>query len=307
MNRRREPPGRCAHPTRPRVVFHTITGMKHSRLAIIGVGLIGGSVGLAAKRRGPATHVVGVGRDERNLARALQLGAIDAHTNSIAEAVADSDFIVVCTPVDRVAIDVLEAACHAPTSALITDVGSTKGNILAALRGKLGKNRPRFIGSHPLAGSEKRGAAHANAELFDGKLVIVTPESDTDPEATAFIELFWATLGARTLRMTAQSHDEALAITSHLPHAVASAMAGITPEGWLMLTAGGFRDTTRVAGGDAELWAAIFRANRTAMLAGLAQFQQRWTQLGALLTADDQTGLVQWLQDGKRIRDALGS
>jgi cyclohexadieny/prephenate dehydrogenase len=281
--------------------------MRVDRLCILGVGLIGGSVGLAAKLHGVARHVVGVGRDERNLARAVQIGAIDSFTNSTAEAAANSDFIVVCTPVDRVALDVLEVAKHAPASALITDVGSTKGNILTALTGQLGSTQARFIGSHPLAGSEKRGAANSRGELFNDRLVIVTPEPDTDPEATAFIELFWAKLGARTLRMTPQAHDDALAITSHVPHAVASAMAGITPEGWLMLTAGGFRDTTRIAGGDAELWAAIFEANRTAVLAGLTTFQERFAILKQLLQAHDHAGLVQWLAEGKRVRDALGS
>jgi cyclohexadieny/prephenate dehydrogenase len=281
--------------------------MNVDRLCLLGVGLIGGSVGLAAKRFGVARHVVGVGRDDRNLARAQQLGAIDSFTNSTAEAARDSDFIVVCTPVDRVATDVLEVAKHAPASALITDVGSTKGNILTALAGKLGGTQARFIGSHPLAGSEKRGAANSRADLFTDKLVVVTPEPATDPEATAFIELFWTKLGARTLRMTPQAHDEALAITSHVPHAVASAMAGITPEGWLMLTAGGFRDTTRIAGGDAELWAAIFEANRTAVLNGIEQFQERFAALKQRLQSNDHAGLVQWLAEGKRVRDALGS
>jgi cyclohexadieny/prephenate dehydrogenase len=281
--------------------------MNVDRLCILGVGLIGGSVGLAAKLHGVARHVVGVGRDDRNLARAMQLGAIDSFTNITAEAAAESDFIVVCTPVDRVATDVLEVAKHAPASALVTDVGSTKGNILAGLKGKLGATQARFIGSHPLAGSEKRGAANSRGDLFNDRLVIVTPEPDTDPEATAFIELFWAKLGARTLRMTPTAHDEALAITSHVPHAVASAMAGITPEGWLMLTAGGFRDTTRIAGGDAELWAAIFEANRAAVLNGIGKFQNRIFDLKQHLMSHDHAGLVQWLAEGKRVRDALGS
>ncbi len=281
--------------------------MRVDRLCVLGVGLIGGSVGLAAKQFGVAKHVVGVGRDERNLARAMQLGAIDSFTQSTAEAAANSDFIVVCTPVDRVATDVLEVAKHAPASALITDVGSTKGNILTALSGQLLSSGARFIGSHPLAGSEKRGAANSRGDLFNDKLVIVTPEPNTDPEATAFIELFWAKLGARTLRMTPDAHDKALAITSHVPHAVASAMAGITPEGLLMLTAGGFRDTTRIAGGDAELWAAIFEANRTAVLDGLTTFQERFAALKKMLLMYDHAGLVKWLAEGKRVRDALGS
>ena len=281
--------------------------MKTNQLTILGVGLIGGSVGLAAKARGLAGKVVGVGRDDRSLARAQSLGAIDEFTTDAAEGVSEADIIVVCTPVDRTATDVLAAVAAAPQRAVITDVGSTKGNILAAVQGKLPAGKAAFVGSHPLAGSEKRGPAHARADLFQDKLVIITPTAETDPEAVGVIELFWQGLGAKVIRMEADAHDQALAFTSHLPHAVAAGLAGVTPTGLLALTAGGFRDTTRIAAGDPALWSAIFRANKAAMTTALEQFQIRMEDFRRALASDNAAGLATWLTEAKQVRDALGS
>lgn len=281
--------------------------MPFDQLTIVGVGLIGGSVGLAAKARGLTRRVVGVGRDERTLARAQAEGAIDSFTVNLTDGVKAADLVVVCTPVDRVAADVLAAALTAPPRCIVTDVGSTKGNIVRDLAGKLPPAGAMFVGSHPLAGSEKRGAANAIADLFVNRVVIVTPTPDTDMEAVAVVELFWSRLGARIIRMDPHEHDTALAVTSHLPHAAAGGLAGVTPPEWLALTAGGFRDTTRIAAGDPALWAAIFEANRDAVLAAVDKFADRMTQFRQLLAADDRAGLVRWLTEGKRVRDALGS
>jgi prephenate dehydrogenase len=281
--------------------------MQVEQLTIVGVGLIGGSVGLAAKARGVARRVVGVGRDERNLARSQASGAIDSYTTDLSSAAKTADLTVVCTPVDRVAADVLTAAKAAPARGLVTDVGSTKGNIVRELAGKMPDAGATFIGSHPLAGSEKRGSANSKADLFVDRLVIVTPTADTDPEAIAVIELFWNKIGARVIRMDPFEHDQALAVTSHLPHATASGLAGVTPVGWLTLTAGGFRDSTRIAAGDPELWAAIFEANREAVLQAVDQFEERMSLFRSLLAANDRAGLTRWLAEGKRVRDALGS
>ena len=281
--------------------------MPVAQLTILGVGLLGGSVGLAAKARNAAAHVCGVGRDERNLARARSAGVIDSYSLDLSEAVANADIVVVCTPVDRIADDVVTVAKAAPASCLITDVGSTKGNILAALAGKLSPNGPTFVPAHPLAGSEKRGSANASADLFVDRLVITTPTAETDGEATAAVEFFWRQLGARVLRMTPTEHDEALASTSHLPHAIASALAGVTPMGWLNLTAGGFRDCTRIAAGDPELWAAIFEANGPAVLGALDQYLRRLQDFRGILAGGDHEALLRWLTEGKRVRDALGS
>jgi prephenate dehydrogenase len=281
--------------------------MRVETLTIVGVGLIGGSVGLAAKARGVARWVVGVGRDERTLARAASVGAIDSFTTNLAEGASSADVIVVCTPVDRVAADVLTAATAAPPRSVVTDAGSTKGNIVRALDGKMPAKAAPFVGSHPLAGSEKKGAAHARADLFADRVVVVTPTAETDQEAAAVVDLFWQSLGARVVRMDPFEHDQALAVTSHLPHAAASGLAGVTPVGWLALTAGGFRDVTRIAAADPELWAAIFVANREAVLAAADRFAGRMAEFRRALEAGDRAGLVRWLADGKKVRDALGS
>lgn len=276
--------------------------MRVDQLTIVGVGLIGGSVGLAAKAAGVAGRVVGVGRDEPTLARAQAAGAIDRYTTVAAEAAQDADLVVVCTPVDRIAADVRACAAAAPQRCVLTDAGSTKEQLVADLA-----DEPRFVGSHPLAGSERRGAVNGRADLFNGRVVVVTPGATTDLEAVAVVERFWQALGATTVRMDPVSHDRALAVTSHLPHAVASALAAVTPPEWLPLSAGGFRDSTRIAAGDPALWAAIFRANRAAVGAAVARFRDRVDEFARLLESDDGPGLERWLADGKRVRDALGS
>ena len=281
--------------------------MPFRQLTIVGVGLIGGSVGLGAKARGLAGRVVGVGRDERTLARAQADGAIDTFTTDVAAGVGGADLVVVCTPVDRVAADVLAAATAAPPRGVITDVGSTKGNVVRELAGKLPPAGAMFVGSHPLAGSEKRGSANATPDLFADRVVVVTPTADTDLEAVAVVELFWNRLGARVVRMDPDEHDTALAMTSHLPHAAAGGLAAVTPAEWLPLTAGGFRDTTRIAAGDPDLWAAIFLANREAVLAAADRFAAGMAEFRTHLAAGDRDGLLRWLAAGKRVRDALGS
>ena len=276
-------------------------------VTIIGVGLIGGSIGLALKSRGLSRQIVGVGRDARTLERAREAGVIDTVAASLEDGVAAADFIVVCTPVDRIAEDVLRCAELAPRRAVITDAGSTKGNILRELQGRLSPDQAVFVGSHPLAGSEKKGAANARADLFVHRLVVVTPSDDSDPEAVAVVERFWRLLDAQVIRMDPEAHDRALATTSHLPHAVASALAGVTPVEWLPLTAGGFRDSTRIAAGDPALWTAIFLANQSAVLAAIEQFFQRIMMFRDALAADNATAVHDWLEQGKRVRDALGS
>jgi cyclohexadieny/prephenate dehydrogenase len=276
-------------------------------VTIVGVGLIGGSIGLAVKSRGLARQVIGVGRDARTLERAREAGVIDQAAINLEDGVASADLIVVCTPVDRIAEDVVRSARFAPRRAVITDAGSTKGNILRELQGRLSPEQALFVGSHPLAGSEKKGAVNARADLFANRLVVVTPTADTDLEAVAVVERFWRLLEARVIRMDPELHDRALATTSHLPHAVASALAGVTPVEWLPLTAGGFCDSTRIAAADPALWTAIFLANQAAVLAATEQYLQRLSAFRDALAAGNAPAIHDWLAEGKVVRDALGS
>ncbi len=281
--------------------------MLFDQITIVGVGLIGGSVGRAAKARGVVGRVVGVDRDPVALANACALNAIDGYSVDLAEGVAGSGLVVVCTPVDRIAEVIVAAAAHVKPGTLFTDAGSTKAAIVDAVRGKLPPG-VEYVPAHPLAGSEKSGSDHSLADLFVNRVtaVIMSPFG-ANWERTLAVGRFWEALGSRVVLMNAEEHDRTLAFTSHMPHAVASAVAGVTHSDWLRLTAGGFRDVTRIAAGDPELWAAIFEANRDATLAALVAFNARLAEFRTLLDASDHAGLVRWLTEGKQVRDALGT
>jgi cyclohexadieny/prephenate dehydrogenase len=280
--------------------------MLFDSLAIVGVGLIGGSVGLAAKAQGAARHVVGIGRNPESLERALALGAIDEFTTSLAAGVRSADLIVVCSPVDLIAKQVLDAAPYAKPGAIFTDAGSTKANIVRDLDRELPAH-VRFVGAHPLAGSEKQGAEHARADLFAGRVCVLTPSARTDPAAVARVHLFWQTLDMVVKPLTPEEHDLALATTSHLPHFVAALLAGSLPEQWRAFTATGFRDTTRIAAGDPGLWTAIARENALALAHTLDQFAGRLNELRTAVLNHDGETLTRILADAKKVRDALGS
>lgn len=275
-------------------------------LTIVGVGLIGGSIGLAAKRHGLADRIVGAGRHASTLDRARTLGAIDEGVTDYLEAVREANVVVFCTPVDRIVEQVLAAGAVCRPGTLLTDAGSTKAAIVGAVEGRLPPGVD-YVGSHPLAGSEKRGPEHARADLFDGRLVIVTPTATTPTLAVERTLAFWEALGARVRLMSPEEHDGALALTSHLPHLAASALAGILPESLRELTATGFRDTTRVASGDPELWTGIFEQNCRAVLDCLSLFTERLAEFRTALESRNHEALHNLLAQGKGARDALGS
>ncbi len=279
-------------------------------VAIIGVGLIGGSIGLALRRRKLAGRIVGIGRRRSSLAKALDCKCVTETTTSIARGVAEADLVVVCTPVELIPETIAEAAKHAPAGVLLTDAGSTKEAVVARteelLRAQAGDSS-RFIGSHPIAGSDRTGATAAIASLFAGRTVVVTPTAATAAATTSAIEKFWKSLGARVVQMSPADHDAALARTSHLPHLVASALAAATPESLLPLTGTGWSDTTRVAAGDAELWRQILATNAVPTLKALADFETVLARLRTALETGDGPALARILAEGKRRRDALGS
>jgi len=275
-------------------------------VAIIGVGLIGASIGLALRQRNLADRVTGIGRRQETLRTARRVGAVTNTTIDIAKGVADAELVIVCTPVGLIVEQVRQAAAHCREGALLTDAGSTKRAIVEALDGTLPRGC-RFLGSHPLAGSEKTGPAHAKADLFDGRVAILTPTRNTCAEDFDQLEAFWSGLGSMVVQMSAAEHDQALALTSHLPHAVAAVLATQVPERYFRLAGAGFLDTTRIAAGDPELWTQIFTANRDNVLAGLLAHQQMLQQMIAALRSDDRTRLTELLTTAKNNRDALGS
>ena len=278
----------------------------YKHLAIVGVGMIGASIGLAARRRGLADEVIGVGRDPDGLDRAKQLGAIDRGSTDLATGVVDVDLVVICTPVDTIAplAEQVAAACGA--TALITDAGSSKAEIAERLARSL-PTEARFVGSHPLAGSDKTGCEAGEAELFVDRPAVVTPLPNTPDADTEAICEFWQALGSQVHRMSPAEHDEAVAATSHLPHLVASAIAASTPEEYLALVSSGWLDTTRVAAGDADLWRQIFLSNRPPVLAALARLSETLDTFRSSLEEADDAELTSLLEQAKRTRDALGS
>ncbi len=272
-------------------------------VAIIGVGLIGGSLGLAIRSRRIAAHVVGVGRDQATLDQAARSGVIDRGTTDFDSGVSEADLVIVCTPVNRVAEDVSRAALAAPADVLITDVGSAKRRIVDAIE-RDPRSAAVFVGAHPLAGSEQRGARHARANLFEDRVCVLTPTPRTPLERTRETLAFWTALGSRVVEMSPGEHDEILAYTSHLPHAVAAALAGSVPAEWLPMAAGAYRDGTRVAAADTNLWSAIFRENRGPMLKALDTLQECLDAFKYALMRDDEDAIRAWW-DQARIRRSL--
>jgi prephenate dehydrogenase len=281
--------------------------MQHwNKVAVIGVGLIGGSIGLALRERKLADQVIGIGCRAAKLRKAKQLGAISDASLKIQDGVAAADLVVVCTPVAEIADHILEAVGAAPPRAILTDAGSTKESIVKAVEAKLGRGN-RFVGSHPLAGSEKSGVENARADLFDGRVVVVTPSQKTDPDCLSTVADFWSGLGASVLVMSPAEHDKALATASHLPHLIAAAVARVTGQGELPLTAGGWRDLTRIAAGDPELWTQILLENRGHVLKSLSGFEKTVAAFRKALENGDRRKLHKLLTEGKEVRDAVGN
>jgi prephenate dehydrogenase len=283
---------------------------RYHTVAIIGVGLIGGSIGLALRGRRLVGRVIGIGRRKASLAKAQDCGCVDETTTSVSRGVAKADLVVVCTPIESIPEFIAEAAEHAPADAYLTDAGSTKETVVGKTEALLHKRQSgplRFIGSHPIAGGEKTGAEAASGRLFRKRTCVITPTAATDDEAVAAVEHFWRLLGAKVVRMSPAGHDAALARTSHVPHLVASALAAATPAEMLPLTGTGWSDTTRIAAGDVELWRQIVLSNSVHTLKALDDFGTVIARLRQALQARDGHVLADILAEGKRRRDALGS
>lgn len=275
-------------------------------VAIVGVGLIGGSIGLALRQRGLVENVVGIGRRQVSLRIARRTGAVTQTTIDLAKGVAKAQLVIVCTPVAQIVGHVREAAKHCREGTLFTDAGSTKQAIVAALDEGLPRGC-RFLGSHPIAGSEKTGPSYAQADLFDGRVAVLTPTRNTRAEDFDLLEQFWQSLGSVVLQMSPEEHDRALAVTSHLPHLAAAALATTVSEKYFRVAGTGILDTTRLAGGDVELWKQIVMSNRENVLAALEQFGACLTAMHSAIRNRDEADLERILTTAKKNRDALGS
>src|SRR4051812_44287796 len=282
-----------------------IEGMATPRLAIVGPGLIGASVGLAAKRAGVAS-VSGFDPDPDALALARERGALDTAATSLEEALDGAELAVVAAPVADLPAQVEAALAAAPADALVTDVGSTKGAVCAAA----GDDR-RFIGGHPVSGAETRGPGNANAELFDGATWFLTPTASTDPERYRVLHGFVASLGSTPVAVAPDAHDRIVALTSHLPHALANLLIAqggaqrIDGHDPLDAAGGSLRDMTRVAGANPRIWVDIFLENREALAASLAEHRRRIEQVEAALADGDAGFLARWIGEASANRRRL--
>jgi len=259
-----------------------------ARVTVIGVGLLGGSVGLAARARGVAGQIVGSGRSRESLAVALRRGAVD-EIRFGADAVRDAELVVLATPVSAMPGAIGSVAAGLRSGTLVSDVGSVKAPLADLLPGLLPPG-VRFVGAHPMAGSHKRGIEHARADLFEGAACVVTRSHDTEPEAVERVASFWRALGARVVLRSPAEHDAEVAWTSHLPHALAFAFARAleaAPAGAREVSGPGFRDFTRIARSDAELWSEILAANRKAIAGPLQETARRLAELARSLDAND--------------------
>jgi prephenate dehydrogenase len=260
------------------------------RLVVVGVGLLGGSVARAARAHGLAREIVGVGRDLTRLAPALGDGTLDRAGTDLTEGVRGGDLVVLAATVAANETLLVAAAEALRADTVVTDVGSTKRGIVRVAE-RLGRVRPLpFVGSHPMAGSERTGYGAARADLFAGATVIVTPGDGADPAAVKTVTGFWEAIGARVSLLDAETHDRVVALISHLPHLVADALvdAAVRAEPVALDFAGrGFKDTTRIAAADPRMWQEIYLANADVLAASLAVFRGALDELERLVAAGD--------------------
>lgn len=278
------------------------------RLAVVGLGLLGGSVAKAVRERGLAREVVAVGRRIESLTAALSDGAVHRITTDLADGLAGADVVLLATPVATAEGLLPKVWQAAADGAVITDVGSTKGPIVRCAEALSAERTLAFVGSHPMAGSELSGYGVSRADLFQGALVIVTPTERTDPLAVKRVSEFWEALGCRVSAMDPDDHDRAAAAVSHLPHLVAyalvEAVARLNPS-FFGVAARGFKDTTRIAASDARVWREIFLSNRAALGEALEAFRAALGELEGLVAEEDGERLELRLDEIRRRRSRL--
>jgi prephenate dehydrogenase len=282
--------------------------MLFHRVAVVGVGLIGGSFALALKQAKACAHVTGVGRDPANLKLALERGAIDSIGSDVASAAEDADLIFIATPVAQFPRIFSQLAKKLKPGALITDGGSTKRDVVEAARKALKERIGQFVPSHPIAGAEQSGVGAASAELFRGRRVVLTPVPESSEEAVEKINRAWSSCGARTVRMSPEEHDTVLAAVSHLPHLLAFALVHEVAQRknsaeLFSFAAGGFRDFTRIASSHPEMWRDICAANSDRLLAELSRFSRKLGEIRKLLEEGDTEALEKIFSEARSARN----
>ncbi|GMQ90103.1 MAG: hypothetical protein BMS9Abin10_0451 [Gammaproteobacteria bacterium] len=282
--------------------------MMIQRLAVIGVGLIGGSLARALREGGHVADVVGFGRSLGNLQTAVDLGVVDRAEVSVAATVRGADMIVVAVPVSSIKLILSELAPLLEDGAVVTDVGSVKGVVVQAAREALGTRFASFVPGHPIAGAEHSGVGASRADLFQAHHVILTPDDDTDPVALARVQAMWQATGADVMTMPIVQHDEVLAACSHLPHMLAYTLVDMLVRrndhrATFDLVAGGFRDFTRIASSDPVMWRDICVGNSEALVRVLREYRDNLDVLISAINKGDAKRLEQTFARAKRARD----
>lgn len=281
-----------------------------NKVAIIGVGLIGGSLAIVLRNKGLAGSFIGIGRGRANLETALRLGIIDSFTTDIEEGVRDADLVVVATPVRKISGTIAKALPGLKKGCIVTDVGSVKKAVIDEVEPMMPEG-VHFVPGHPIAGTEHSGAEAAFAELFIDRRCIITPTYNTDQTALAAVRLVWEAAGSRVAVMDALVHDRILAAVSHLPHLIAyslvNTVADIEESGVdaLGFSAGGFKDFTRIASSSPEMWTDICAMNKASLIEMIVAFQSRLERLKGLVDSDDYDAIRSDFERAKTVRDSL--
>jgi prephenate dehydrogenase len=281
-----------------------------NKAAVIGVGLIGGSLAIVLREKGLANKIVGIGRGLRNLKEAKRLGIVDEITQDLAEGVTDADLIVIAVPVLKTKSVVEEALPHIKRGAILTDVGSVKKDVIDAIEPMLPKG-VNFVPGHPVAGTENSGAGAAMRGLFKGRRCILTPTKRTGRKALSVIRRLWQEAGSEVVTMDAREHDRVLAAVSHLPHVIAYELVNTVSDAearggaFLKYSAGGFKDFTRIASSSPEMWADICSMNRRFIVEMIRRYEKRLKRARGLMDSGDWDSLCRDFAKAKSARDAL--
>ena len=296
----------------PRSLFRYLARVQFRKITIVGVGLLGGSIGLAVRRRRLAGEIAGFVRRAASLEDCEKAGAVDYAVTDLLAAVSNADLVILCTPLAQMPALARQILPALKRGAIVTDVGSVKAGVVRDLESIIAKMGAHFVGSHPMAGGEKMGVLAARADLFENAVCIVTPTKKSNPTVVRKVELFWKSLGARTLRLAAGEHDRLVSRSSHLPHVVAATLAGLVldpkqPKAQAGLCATGFRDTTRIASGSPEMWRDIALANRKNLSLSVDAFVAELKKFQSALRSRDGKAIEKIFAAAKQNRDKWGA
>lgn len=286
-----------------------LPAVQFAKISIIGVGLLGGSLGLAVRQRGLAREVAGYVRREVTARECETVGVLDYATTDLSAAVSGADLVVLCTPLAQMRPLVTLMLPALKRGALVTDVGSVKAEVVRELEPLVRRAGAQFLGAHPMAGSEKTGVLASRADLYDGAVCVLTPTRRTPSAPLRRLERFWRALGSRVVRLDPAEHDRVVSRASHLPHVLAASLVRVVldpraPAAQSLLCATGFRDTTRIASGSPEMWRDIVLANRKNVVRGIDRLQAELQHYKQLLQTGDPAALQEFYATAKSRRDA---